>query len=64
MIHLCLGARHAYSNFGYEVLGRIIEQISGQSYAEYMQDMLAEAEIYGMKLGRTKKEDTEPDEVR
>ncbi|NNF26831.1 MAG: serine hydrolase, partial [Gemmatimonadetes bacterium] len=29
-------ARYAYSNFGYAVLGRIIESVSGTSYEDYM----------------------------
>jgi CubicO group peptidase (beta-lactamase class C family) len=32
------GTVYAYSNFGYTLLGRIIEVVSGQSYAAYMQD--------------------------
>src|SRR5262249_30274495 len=31
------GTRYAYSNFGYNVLGRIIERVSGQSYAAFVQ---------------------------
>ena len=30
------GSRFAYSNFGYMLLGRVIEKISGQPYAEYV----------------------------
>jgi CubicO group peptidase (beta-lactamase class C family) len=32
------GTVYAYSNFGYTLLGRIIEVVSGQTYASYMQD--------------------------
>jgi CubicO group peptidase (beta-lactamase class C family) len=31
------GTTYAYSNFGYCVLGRIIEKVTGQSYASYVQ---------------------------
>ncbi len=30
------GTRYAYSNFGYCILGRVIEQVSGQPYAQYV----------------------------
>ena len=32
------GSRFAYSNFGYMLLGRVIEKISGQAYAAYVRD--------------------------
>jgi N-acyl-D-amino-acid deacylase len=31
------GARYAYSNFGYCILGRVIEKVSGQSYEAFVQ---------------------------
>jgi N-acyl-D-amino-acid deacylase len=31
------GERHAYSNFGYCLLGRVIEKVSGQSYEAFVQ---------------------------
>ena len=31
------GARYAYSNFGFILLGRIVEEVSGLSYDEYLQ---------------------------
>jgi len=30
--------RYAYSNFGYSILGRVIEKITGQSYEQYVRD--------------------------
>ncbi|MGW1890062.1 serine hydrolase [Streptomyces sp. NPDC002004] len=30
------GTKYAYSNFGYCVLGRVIEQVTGQTYEEYV----------------------------
>ncbi|HUQ12577.1 MAG TPA: serine hydrolase domain-containing protein [Steroidobacteraceae bacterium] len=30
------GERHEYSNYGYILLGRVIETVSGQSYADYV----------------------------
>lgn len=59
------GARYAYSNFGYNVLGRIIERLSGMTYGEYVQqEVLAPAGIADMRLGRTRLEDRAPGEVR
>jgi uncharacterized protein (TIGR03437 family) len=34
------GSRFAYSNFGYMVLGRVIEKISGQPYEDYVRQTL------------------------
>jgi CubicO group peptidase (beta-lactamase class C family) len=46
------GARYAYSNFGYCVLGRIIEKISGLGYAAWVQqDVLAPIGIRRMRQG-------------
>ena len=46
------GTKYAYSNFGYCLLGRIIEKITGQSYEEYVRmAVLAPAGAAGMRLG-------------
>jgi N-acyl-D-amino-acid deacylase len=48
------GARFAYSNFGFLVLGRVIEKLSGQSYAEFVRlQVLATLGIERMRQGRT-----------
>lgn len=48
------GQRYAYSNFGYCVLGRLIEAISGQSYERFIrQRVLAPAGIRDMRIGAT-----------
>lgn len=48
------GARHAYSNFGYAVLGRIIERVTGMSYEQYVRTrVLAPMGISAMRLGNT-----------
>ena len=57
------GTKHAYSNLGYEVLGRVIESVTHKKYDEYVKELLSEVGITRMQLGRTKKENTEPDEV-
>ena len=59
------GTRQAYSNFGFNVLGRVIEQVSGQPYEAYVRDhVLTPAGITGMRLGRTRLADRAPGEVR
>jgi CubicO group peptidase (beta-lactamase class C family) len=48
------GTREAYSNFGYCVLGRVIEKVSGESYEQYVrQHVLAPLNIHDMRLGHT-----------
>ena len=48
------GSRHAYSNFGYCLLGRVIERVSGSTYESYVQrEVLAPLGIRRMRLGRT-----------
>ncbi len=59
------GQRYAYSNFGYCLLGRIIEKISGQRYEAYVQEkVLAPAGINSMRIGATRIEGRQSGEVR
>ena len=58
------GERYAYSNFGYCVLGRLIEHASGQSYECYVQEhVLRPLGICAMTIGRTRREGRWPNEV-
>ncbi|HUN62422.1 MAG TPA: serine hydrolase domain-containing protein [Candidatus Sulfotelmatobacter sp.] len=58
------GQHWAYSNFGYCVLGRVIEQVTGQPYDEYVQsNILAPCGIQGMHIGRNKEGQRFPNEV-
>jgi len=58
------GDDYAYSNFGYAVLGRIIEAVSGKSYEEYVnEDLLALAGIDRMEIGRSNLIDRPDDEM-
>jgi N-acyl-D-amino-acid deacylase len=58
------GVVYAYSNFGYCLLGRIIERVSGQSYEEYVRaTVLTPAGAAGMRLGRSLEADRAPGEV-
>jgi N-acyl-D-amino-acid deacylase len=48
------GTREAYSNFGYCVLGRVIEKISGMSYENYVQrEVLSPIGVRRMRQGRS-----------
>jgi N-acyl-D-amino-acid deacylase len=48
------GEREAYSNFGYCILGRIVERASGQRYEQYVcERVLAPLGIKAMRIGRT-----------
>jgi N-acyl-D-amino-acid deacylase len=58
------GSRHAYSNFGYCVLGRVIERAAGTAYEQYVQQqVLAPLGIRRMRLGRTAIAQRAPSEV-
>lgn len=59
------GTRMAYSNFGYCVLGRVIEQVTGESYENYVKRaVLAPMGITRMTLGRSLPDQRAADEVR
>jgi CubicO group peptidase (beta-lactamase class C family) len=48
------GTRDAYSNFGYCLLGRVIEKVSGRTYEDYVRkEVLAPLGIQRMRLGAT-----------
>ncbi len=58
------GRRYAYSNFGYCLLGRVIERVSGLGYERYVkQNVLAPLEICGARLGQTLATQRAPGEV-
>ncbi|MFB4315863.1 serine hydrolase domain-containing protein [Actinomadura sp. 21ATH] len=57
------GSRFAYSNYGYNLLGRVIEAVTRQSYQGYVAArLLAPLRITRMRSGRTLKAET-PGEV-
>ncbi len=59
------GAKSVYSNFGFVVLGRIIEAVSGQSYEQYVRKNLMDPlNINRMRLGRSLPSGRAPGEVR
>jgi CubicO group peptidase (beta-lactamase class C family) len=48
------GSCYAYSNYGYMLLGLIVETVSGMPYEAYVQEkLLAPLGIHRMRLGRT-----------
>ncbi len=48
------GQRYAYSNFGYCVLGRVIEKVSGVGYEQFVREqVLRPAGIRNMQVGAT-----------
>lgn len=58
------GTAYAYSNYGYMLLGLIIEKASGQSYATYVQNKILKPRgITRMKLGRPLKANRATGEV-
>lgn len=59
------GTRYAYSNFGYCMLGRVIENITGKDYESAAQELvLHPAGINRMRLGKTRLSERAEDEVR
>jgi CubicO group peptidase (beta-lactamase class C family) len=59
------GERHAYSNFGYVLLGRAIEAVAGEPYEGHVRrEVLAPLGITGMRLGRALLADRAPGEVK
>lgn len=49
------GARYAYSNFGYCVLGRVIEKVTGKPYEKFVrEEMLAHVGIKQMCIGASR----------
>jgi N-acyl-D-amino-acid deacylase len=59
------GHKYAYSNFGYCVLGRIIEQLSGTSYEQFVKrELLSPLAVRRMKEGASLRSDQVNREVR
>jgi CubicO group peptidase (beta-lactamase class C family) len=58
------GTKFAYSNYGYCLLGRVIEQKTGLSYEDYIKKfILSPLGITRMQIGHLKLEDRAPGEV-
>jgi CubicO group peptidase (beta-lactamase class C family) len=58
------GTQWVYSNFGYYLLGRVIEQVTGQGYEAYVAaNILAPCGITGMQIGRNSERQRAANEV-
>ena len=58
------GTKYTYSNYGYCLLGRVIEEKTDLSYAEYIKkNILSPLGITRMQIGHSKLEDRVSDEV-
>ncbi len=58
------GTAFAYSNFGYCVLGRVIEQVTGQTYEQYVrQHILAPCGVENMFIAGNTAMERRPEEV-
>ncbi|HEX2722882.1 MAG TPA: serine hydrolase domain-containing protein [Gemmatimonadaceae bacterium] len=59
------GDKHVYSNFGYAILGRVIERVSGMPYEEYVRTrVLQPLGANRTRLGKTRMRDALADEVK
>jgi CubicO group peptidase (beta-lactamase class C family) len=59
------GTRYEYSNFGYFILGKIIENASGLSYEEYVKrEILEPLHIFDMQIGHNLYEERAENEVK
>ena len=59
------GQNYAYSNFGYCVLGRVIEKLTGQPYPDYVRaEVLSRCGITDMVIAASRIEKRRPDEVK
>jgi len=58
------GTKFVYSNFGYCVLGRVIEKVAGEPYSDYVKEkILAPLGITRMRIGASNREGRAPGEV-
>ena len=59
------GTSFAYSNFGYCILGRVIEKLTGQTYQQYItEDILKRCGIMGMRIAGNTLTDRAINEVK
>lgn len=57
-IDVAPGTTYSYSNFGYSILGRVIEEVTGDEYDEWiLENVLAPCGIEAMQVGTMRKRD-------
>ena len=61
--HFFTGTTYVYSNLGFEVLGKVIENVTGDDYDMFIKHMLWKAEIQNMKQGKTRQSESDVCEV-
>jgi CubicO group peptidase (beta-lactamase class C family) len=59
-----VGTKYYYLNFGYCVLGRVIEKVTGLSYDQYMQNLFTPMGITRMTMAGNTLADRKPAEVK
>jgi CubicO group peptidase (beta-lactamase class C family) len=58
------GTTYAYSNYGYMLLGRVVERVTGSDYETFVADeILGPMGATGMRMGRSLRASRLPDEV-
>ena len=58
------GEHFAYSNFGYCILGRVVEKLTGQTYEQFVQqNVLAKCGVNDMRVGGNSLAERQPEEV-
>lgn len=63
-IDVAPGTTYSYSNFGYSILGRVIEEVTGDDYDEWiLENVLAPCGIESMQVGAMRKRDRPEVEV-
>ncbi len=64
-LNFTTGTQFQYSNFGFLILGRVIERLSGMSYEEFVKTaILQPAGAAGFKLGKNLLENRDENEVK
>ncbi|MDG5799966.1 serine hydrolase [Marinilabiliaceae bacterium ANBcel2] len=64
-LHFTPGGMSSYSNLGYVILGKVIEELTNQSYEEYIQtSILYPLGIFDMRLGESLPEQRVENEVK
>ena len=64
-LNLAPGKSFAYSNFGYCLLGRVIEKLTGQTYQQYIQDIvLGRCGISDMRIAGNSLQERATNEVK